>query len=281
MPSPLTSWSFEPGLIAALVALVWIYLRGRRDLAVDLREYPILSWRWKVDNLIAKSDPTAKAGDDYAARIYIAFRYEPERVPLLRKAKFKAAQLVFGDLPIGAINYIWATATPVGSILDNPFAGDFVKMIPVRSGAGELGRWVEERRNVAHVAALPPRRRQPGRGDLRGERAAGLLGDVDERDARGLPGERLDDGRADAAAPAGDEHAAAGEAGVDRGIDKRLQDPLRHAAHSPQWIRVIPVLFTSAAVPNEIVPQLFHPRELIALPYESAPRSARKLQVIR
>jgi hypothetical protein len=120
----------------------------RNDLAIDLREHPILSWRWKVDNLIAKSDPTAKAGDDYAARIYIAFRYEPARVPLLRKAKFKAAQIVFGDIPIGAINYIWATATPVGSILDNPYAGDFVKMIPVQCGSGSLGQSVAQQRNV-------------------------------------------------------------------------------------------------------------------------------------
>ena len=120
----------------------------RKDLSIDLRDYPVLRWRWRVDNLIAQSNPARKEGDDYAARIYIAFRYEPERVPALRKAKFKAAQLLFGDLPIGAINYIWATAMPVGSIVDNPFAGDFVKMISVQSGAGALGRWIEQERNV-------------------------------------------------------------------------------------------------------------------------------------
>jgi hypothetical protein len=120
----------------------------RRGLSIDLREHPIVRWRWRVDRLIARSDPALKAGDDYAARIYIAFRYEADHVPLLRKAKFKAARLVFGDLPIGAINYIWATATPVGSIVDNPFAGDFVKMIPVQSGSGAVGRWVEQERNV-------------------------------------------------------------------------------------------------------------------------------------
>ncbi len=120
----------------------------RKGLSIDLHDYPVLRWRWKVENLIAKSDPAQKQGDDYAARIYIAFRYEPERVPALRKAKFKAAQLLLGDLPIGAINYIWATAVPVGSIVDNPFAGDFVKMISVQSGAGAVGRWIEQERNV-------------------------------------------------------------------------------------------------------------------------------------
>jgi hypothetical protein len=56
--------------------------------------------------------------------------------------------VLFGDLPIGAINYIWATATPVGAVMDNAFAGDFVKMIAVQSGPGAVGRWVEEERNV-------------------------------------------------------------------------------------------------------------------------------------
>jgi hypothetical protein len=120
----------------------------RKGLSIDLRMYPVLRWSWRIDHLIEKSNPARKEGDDYAARIYIAFRYEPDRVSTLRKAKFKAAQLLFGDLPIGAISYIWATETPVSSIVDNPFAGDFVKMIPVQSGPSAVGRWVEQERNV-------------------------------------------------------------------------------------------------------------------------------------
>jgi hypothetical protein len=119
-----------------------------RKLPIDLRQYPIVRWRWRVENLIEGSDPTRKAGDDYPARIYIAFRYEPERVPFFRKAAFKAAQALFGDIPIGAINYIWTTRGTEGSVIDNPYAGSFVKMIPVRSGPERVGRWSEEQRNV-------------------------------------------------------------------------------------------------------------------------------------
>jgi hypothetical protein len=67
---------------------------------------------------------------------------------LLRRLKFRAARAVFPELPYGAMNYIWASATPTGAILDNPFAGDFVKMVVVQSGEGAKGRWIEERRNV-------------------------------------------------------------------------------------------------------------------------------------
>ncbi len=120
----------------------------RRNLSIDLREYPVLRWRWRIDRLIAKSDPAEKSGDDYPARVYVAFRYEPDRVSPLRRAKFRVARIVFGDLPIGALSYIWATATPVGTVMDNAFSGDFVKMIVVQSGADAVGRWAEQERNV-------------------------------------------------------------------------------------------------------------------------------------
>jgi hypothetical protein len=119
-----------------------------RRFAVDPRTHPILSWRWKVDGVVAGSDPTRKAGDDYAARIYVAFRYEPERVSLLRRLRFRALRMLNPDVPYGALNYIWATAAPAGTTVESPYAGNFVKLIAVQSGTGRAGRWIEERRDV-------------------------------------------------------------------------------------------------------------------------------------
>ncbi|MEW6353913.1 MAG: DUF3047 domain-containing protein [Pseudomonadota bacterium] len=118
-----------------------------RKISIDLKKHPILHWRWKVDNVIEKSDVTRKEGDDYAARIYITFAYEPDKVSFGKKAKYKAAQFLYGDAPIGAINYIWESKTPKDTVIDNAYT-DFVKMIVVESGAEKVGRWVEEERNV-------------------------------------------------------------------------------------------------------------------------------------
>ena len=38
-----------------------------REVKIDLKEYPIMRCRWKVSNVIMKSDVRAKKGDDYAA----------------------------------------------------------------------------------------------------------------------------------------------------------------------------------------------------------------------
>ena len=44
-----------------------------RPLSVDLAATPILCWRWLVDAPVARGDMTKKSGDDYAARLYVAF----------------------------------------------------------------------------------------------------------------------------------------------------------------------------------------------------------------
>ncbi len=118
-----------------------------REVSIDLRDYPVVAWRWKVANVITKSDVTKKTGDDYAARLYLTFAYDPDKVSFIKKAKYRAGRLLFGDIPIAAITYIWERATPAGTIVPNAYT-DFVRMIVVESGAANIGRWVEEERNL-------------------------------------------------------------------------------------------------------------------------------------
>ncbi len=118
-----------------------------KEVRIDPREYPIVRWRWKVDNLLKSSDVTRKEGDDYPARLYVTFEYDPDKVGFGRKLKFKAGQAVFGDIPIAALNYIWETNTPVGTIVENAYT-DFAKMVIVESGPQKLGLWIDEERNI-------------------------------------------------------------------------------------------------------------------------------------
>ncbi len=118
-----------------------------KDVRIDPKEFPIVRWRWKVDNLLQKSDATRKDGDDYPARLYITFEYDPDKVSFGKKLKFKAGQALFGDIPIGAISYVWETKAPVGAIIDNAYT-DFVKMVVVESGPSQIGLWVDESRNI-------------------------------------------------------------------------------------------------------------------------------------
>lgn len=118
-----------------------------RKVSIDPREYPVVRWRWKVENLLKTSDVRTKAGDDYPARLYITFQYDPDKVSFARKAKYMAGRALFGDIPIAALNYIWESKEPVGTIVENAYT-DFARMIVVESGAQGLGVWKDEERNI-------------------------------------------------------------------------------------------------------------------------------------
>jgi hypothetical protein len=116
-----------------------------REIKIDLKEYPIVQWRWKVANILKKGDVTKKEGDDYPARLYIIFQFQPEKVSFLEKT---AARLLYGhDPPSGAINYLWESKSPKGTLVPNP-SSDRIKMIVVESGSASLNQWLTEERNV-------------------------------------------------------------------------------------------------------------------------------------
>jgi hypothetical protein len=118
-----------------------------KPVSIDPKAFPIVRWRWKIDNVLQRSNVAIKEGDDFPARLYITFEYDPDRVSFGKKLKFKAGQALFGDIPIAALNYIWESKTPVGTIVDNAYT-DFAKMVVVESGAQKVGLWIDEERNI-------------------------------------------------------------------------------------------------------------------------------------
>ena len=49
-----------------------------KNMPIDPNDFPVLTWQWKVSNIIKSGDVTKKSGDDYPARIYITFAEAPE-----------------------------------------------------------------------------------------------------------------------------------------------------------------------------------------------------------
>ncbi|MBU6433883.1 MAG: DUF3047 domain-containing protein, partial [Nitrospirae bacterium] len=92
-----------------------------KEVRIDPKEYPIIRWRWRVENLLKRSDVNRKDGDDYPARLYVTFEYDPEKTSFSKKLKYKAGRAIFGEIPIGALNYIWETKTRIGTIVENAY----------------------------------------------------------------------------------------------------------------------------------------------------------------
>lgn len=119
-----------------------------REININPREYPIVQWRWKVANLLSKGDVFRKEGDDYPARLYIMFEYDSRRVGFFEKAGREVYRMIYGQqLPLGAINYIWESKAPVGTVTPNSYAKRSM-MFVLESGREKLNAWVSEERNV-------------------------------------------------------------------------------------------------------------------------------------
>ncbi len=103
-----------------------------RDLkaSVDLKETPILEWRWKVITLPTDGNACHQSTDDEAAQVYVAWLRSPEAV----RSR--------------TIGYVWDSTAPAGTICKSQKTST-VTYVVLRSGSGELGKWITERRNVA------------------------------------------------------------------------------------------------------------------------------------
>lgn len=96
---------------------------------INLKETPILEWSWKAVVLPHGGDSRKKELDDQAVQVFVGWPRFPEAV---------RSQI---------IGYVWDSTAPVGTIVKSEKTST-VTYVVLRSGAGELNKWVTERRNV-------------------------------------------------------------------------------------------------------------------------------------
>jgi hypothetical protein len=139
-----------------------------RDVVVELRDFPFLSWTWRAAKLPAGGDVRDPGRDDQGAQVYVVF----PRWPAPRTAS-------------DVIGYVWDSRAPAGTRLSNPRA-DNVRVVVVESGPARLNEWIAYERNVAadYVALFGRRPPRVGKvaimvdaNDTRGE-AEAFFGDL-------------------------------------------------------------------------------------------------------
>ena len=118
-----------------------------REVDIDLKEYPVMRWTWRVENTFEKGNVTEKSGDDYPARVYLLFDYDIKNISWGLRQRIRVLRTFYGRVPTRAINYIWESSEPVGTIVENPYTR-LVTMVVVESGEDNLGKWVTYERNV-------------------------------------------------------------------------------------------------------------------------------------
>jgi len=118
-------------------------------LRFDPASRPLLTWRWKVDHVLTKADLGIRAGDDFAARVYVFFDVPLESLPFTARAKMLFARFIYGpELPIASLCYVWDNKHIVGTSVWSAYT-DRVRNIVLESGPEKTGQWVTETRDIA------------------------------------------------------------------------------------------------------------------------------------
>ncbi|MFZ1343261.1 DUF3047 domain-containing protein [Thiothrix eikelboomii] len=101
-----------------------------RKIKVDLTQTPFLNWSWRIDQPLPALNEQTKAGDDYAARLYV---------------------IVDGGLLVWnskAVNYVWSGSSARGATWGNAYLPKNAQMLAVRGKQDKTGVWITEKRNV-------------------------------------------------------------------------------------------------------------------------------------
>ena len=105
----------------------------RTSARVNVKDFPILSWRWKVQKMPVGGDVRKKSADDQALQVYVAFK----------ETGFPAV------LNTPVVGYVWDNEAPKGwSGRSTQIGGDKMRYIVLRNKTDKTGQWYTERRNI-------------------------------------------------------------------------------------------------------------------------------------
>ena len=117
-------------------------------LNLDPARYPLLQWRWKVDELIANADNTRKNTEDSPVRLVISFDGDLDKLAFDDRLFFDQIKAFTGQqLPYATLMYIWENRVPRGTVIPNRHTSR-IKMVVAETGREKLGKWQEQSRNL-------------------------------------------------------------------------------------------------------------------------------------
>lgn len=117
-------------------------------LRCSAREFPMLTWRWKVPELINGADNARQHAEDSPVRIVVAFEGDVSKLPALERITFNQFRMLTkNELPYATLMYIWENRAPRETILESPHTSR-IRMLVAESGAARLGEWREETRDL-------------------------------------------------------------------------------------------------------------------------------------
>ncbi|MFZ5875466.1 MAG: DUF3047 domain-containing protein [Nitrospirota bacterium] len=143
------AWNVESGLPAVKLRSKGALTFLEKWVDIDIRAYPIVMWKWRVNNILQGNDETTKSGDDHPIRLLFVFAPDESQQSLwFRLKRFLYLDRVHGH-PMGSrfIEYLWSGHLRAGDVIDDPGKSG-QKLVVVEGGSTNLGRWLSYQRNL-------------------------------------------------------------------------------------------------------------------------------------
>ena len=103
----------------------------------DQAKTPRLAWRWRIERGLENDDEASARGDDFAARVYVLFRFDPSRASVWRRLQNRMGERFFeAEIPGEALTYVWSSQRVPGAHWTSPTQKD-ARVLVLESDSNE------------------------------------------------------------------------------------------------------------------------------------------------
>lgn len=142
-------WVRENGVAAVKLHSKAALTFLEKSVDIDIKQYPMVSWQWKVENILTGIDERTIEGDDHPIRIFFVFAPdETKQSAWFRFKRFLYLDRIHGH-PMGGrfTEYLWSSHLEQGTIISDP-AKPQQKLMVIEGGSDKTGKWLRYERNL-------------------------------------------------------------------------------------------------------------------------------------
>jgi Protein of unknown function (DUF3047) len=116
-----------------------------KPVSADIRERPLLTWRWRVDEHAPATDLSAKGQDDCSLAVYVGFPYESDQASLFERLKRPLVESwAGGEAPGRVLRYVFCGRHQRGEVVESPHLGSAGFIRVLRPADSPTDTWFTE-----------------------------------------------------------------------------------------------------------------------------------------
>lgn len=142
-------WTVVNGVPAVMLHSEAALTFLEKEVDIDISEFPVVTWKWKVENILQGNDERTKEGDDHPIRIFFVFEPDSSKQSFwFRLKRFLYLDRIHGH-PMGGrfTEYLWSSHLQPNDTIKDP-GKPWQKLIVIEGGNRNLGKWLSYKRNL-------------------------------------------------------------------------------------------------------------------------------------